>query len=130
MAVISWMVFDELVRAVSAKQPRHIPLIPTLLVESGLLSDDYIHGGGHISLLYVFLFDAWPQMCADPAPHAVARVRPFINAAAAPILAAAIQSDADCLVTGNTRHFTAEVAERAGIAILRPADYMRTPTPE
>ncbi len=47
-----------------------------------------------------------------------------------PHLAAAIQSDADCLVTGNTRHFTAEVAERAGIAILRPADYMRTPTPE
>ena len=129
-AVVSRLVIDELVRAVSAKQPRHIPLIPALLVESGLLSDEYIYEGGHISLLNVFLSDAWPQLCPDPAPHLVRRVRPLINAADAPILAAAIESGADCLVTGNTRHFTAEVSEKAGIAILTPTDYLRTLTLE
>ena len=104
-AVVSQQVLDELVRAINSKQPRLIPLLHTFLAETP------------------------PEVCADPAPHIVARVRPFINAADAPILAAAMQSDADCLVTGNTRHFTAEVAERAGIDILTPTDYMRTLTP-
>ena len=106
MAVVSQQVLDELVRAISTKQPRRIPT------------------------LHAFLAETPPQVCPDPAPHVVARVRPLINAADAPILAAAIESGADCLVTGNTRHFTTEVKERAGIAILTPAAYMRTLTPE
>ena len=100
--MVSQQVLDELVRAISNKQPRRIPT------------------------LHAFLAETPPEVCPDPSPHVVARVRPLINAADAPILAAAIESGADCLVTGNTHHFTTEVAERAGIAILTPAAYMRT----
>ena len=105
-AVVSQQVLDELVRAISTKQPRRIPT------------------------LNAFLAGTPPEVCPDPAPHVVARVRPLINAADASILAAAIESGADCLVTGNTRHFTAEVSERAGIAILTPTNYLRTLTLE
>jgi predicted nucleic acid-binding protein len=48
----------------------------------------------------------------------------MINAADAPILAAAVRSSAGCLVSGNTRHFTAEVGRKAGIEILTPTAYI------
>lgn len=105
-AVVSQQVLDELVRAISNKQPR---LIPTL---------------------HAFLAETPPEVCPDPSPHVVARLRPLINAADAPILAVAIESGADCLVTGNTRHFTAEVSEGDDIAILTPTNYLQTLTPE
>ena len=105
-AVVSQHVLSELVRAIDTKQRRLIPLLHTFLAVNP------------------------PEVCADPAPHVVTRVRPLINPTDALILAAAIESGADCLVTGNTRHFTAEVSEKAGIAILTPAAYMRTLTLE
>lgn len=104
-AVVSQHVLGELVRAINTKQQRLIPL------------------------LHMFLAVTPPEVCADPAPHVVARVRPLINPTDALILAAAIESGADCLVTGNTRHFTAEVSEGAGIAILTPAAYVSTLDP-
>lgn len=104
-AVVSQHVLGELVRAINTKQRRLLPL------------------------LHMFLAATPPEVCPDPAPHVVARVRPLINAADALILAAAIESGADCLVTGNTRHFTAEVSEKAGIAILTPAAYVSTLAP-
>ena len=54
----------------------------------------------------------------------VERVIPFINRDDAPILAAALQSGADCFVTGKTRHFTRELSDRVGIPIFTPADYL------
>jgi len=48
----------------------------------------------------------------------------MINAADASILAAAVRGGADCLVSGNTRHFTAEVGRKAGIEILTPTAYI------
>jgi len=47
-----------------------------------------------------------------------------INAKDAPILAAAIGSGADCVVSGNTRHFTQDAARCAGIAIYTPAAFL------
>jgi hypothetical protein len=49
-----------------------------------------------------------------------------INAKDAPILAAAVACGADCIVSGNTRHFNQEAAECAGIAIFTPAAYLKT----
>jgi predicted nucleic acid-binding protein len=48
----------------------------------------------------------------------------LINATDAPILAAVLASQADCLVTGNTRHFTPEVARRARIRIVSATGYL------
>jgi len=42
----------------------------------------------------------------------------------APILAAAIAAGVDALVTGNTQHFTAEVAVVSGIRIVTPAQFV------
>ena len=97
---MSRQVLDELVRAIRSKRPTLLPL------------------------LHTFLASTPPEVCADPAPHEVARARALINPADAAILAAAIQSGADCLVTGNTRHFTSEVVGQAGIAIFTPAEYV------
>ena len=98
--VISRQVLDELVGTIRTKKPDLLPLLQT------------------------FLLNAPPELTADPEPAEVHRMSSFINAADAPILAAAVQSDADCLVTGNTRHFTPEVAKRANISIVSPSAYL------
>lgn len=102
--VISRQVLEELVGAVRAKKPDLLPLLQT------------------------FLVNAPPELTGDPRPAEVGHMGSFINAVDAPILAAAVQSGADCLVTGNTRHFTAEVARQAKISIFTPAAYLATLT--
>jgi predicted nucleic acid-binding protein len=99
-AVISRQVLEELVSTIRAKKPDLLLLLQT------------------------FLTNAPPEVCADPLPAEVRRVSAFINATDAPILAAAIKCGADCLVTGNTRHFTAQVARQANLAIFTPAAYL------
>jgi putative PIN family toxin of toxin-antitoxin system len=98
--VISRQVLEELVRTVNNKAPRVT------------------------SMLHKFLASSPPELTADPSDAHVKRVSAFINTTDAPILAAALASRADCLVTGNSRHFTDEVARRARIAILTPAAYL------
>jgi predicted nucleic acid-binding protein len=98
--VISSQVIDELVRTIRAKRP------------------------DLLALLHEFLMAAPPEIVADPPIEAVRRMMDCINAADAPILAAAIRSESDCLVTGNSRHFTPEVARCAGFRILSPAAYL------
>ena len=97
--VISSQVLEELVGAIRAKKPDLLPL------------------------LRVFLTQAPPELWPDPTPQEIERARECINPADAPILAAALRSEADCIVTGNTRHFTPNVARRAGVAIFTPAEY-------
>jgi hypothetical protein len=74
--------------------------------------------------LQALLANAPPELCADPTQDEVVAARNLINTADAPILAAAVKSRADCIVSGNTRHFTQRVARRAGIAIYTPAAYV------
>lgn len=73
-------------------------------------------------------FEVWP----DPPQTSVDRYRALLPTADAVILAAVLESGADCLVTGNTRDFTAQVATSAGIEILGPTAFVQRalPTPE
>lgn len=96
-AVISYRVLEELVGAIKAKKPEPLPLLRTFLT--------------HVP----------PELCADPTADEVEEARRWINAADAPILAAARRSGADCIVTGNT---TPTAARRAGITILTPSQYL------
>lgn len=98
--VLSSQILEELVRTIRAKKPDLLPALQR------------------------FLTAVPPELCADPTVDAVRQARTWINANDAPILAAAMASGADCLVTGNTRHFTPEVARRARIRIVSAADYV------
>jgi predicted nucleic acid-binding protein len=98
--VISRQVLDELIATIRAKKPDLLPALQT------------------------FLLNAPPEICADPSLDEVAQARSWINPTDAPILAAALKSGADCLVSGNTRHFTQDVASKAKMQILTPADYL------
>jgi predicted nucleic acid-binding protein len=95
--VVSRQVLDELVATMRAKRADLLPALERLLVS------------------------APPEVWPSPAPAEVAAAAACVNPTDAPILAAALASGADCLVTGNTRHFTPEVGRRAGIPIVTPA---------
>lgn len=73
-----------------------------------------------------FLRDTPPDLAPEPTPEDVRAVAHCINWTDAPILAAALKSGADCVISGNTRHFTQAAAECAGIPILTPAAYLAT----
>jgi putative PIN family toxin of toxin-antitoxin system len=79
--------------------------------------------------LATFLADTPPDLVVDPTRVEVLVAERCINAKDAPILAAAIKGGASCIVSGNTRHFTPDVAECAGIAIFAPAAYLATLAP-
>lgn len=74
--------------------------------------------------LDAFLRNTPPEIVAAPSAAAIRAVEHCINAKDAPILAAAIASGADCIVSGNTHHFNQQAAECAGIAIFTPAAYL------
>lgn len=98
--VISHQVLEELVGAIKTKKPDLLPV------------------------LHTFLTHAPPELCADPTLKEAEIARRLIHPSDAPILAAARTSGADCIVTGNTRHFTPTVAQRGGIKIFTPAPYV------
>lgn len=100
--VVSLQVLEELATTIRAKKPDLLPKLQT------------------------FLTNAPPEVCPDPTHDEVRRAATWINPTDAPILAAAIKARADCLVTGNTRHFTREVAMAAKITILTPTEYRAT----
>ena len=100
--VISMQLLDELVRTIERKKPELLPRLTALLT------------------------NAPPELVDDPSDEQVQRVSSYINLTDAPILAVALSSGADCIVTGNTRHFTQEVARQAKIAIFTPAAYLAT----
>jgi len=97
---VSNQVLTELVRNVSRKHPEQLALLQNLLIS------------------------APPEVVADPAAVDVRKCEVFINATDAPIVAAAVACHADCIVTGNTRDFTTDVARQAAIRILTPAEYL------
>lgn len=100
--IVSRQVLEELVATITEKKPDLLPRLRTLFT------------------------NAPPEICPDPTASEVQRARRWINPADAPILAAAMKAAADCLVTGNTRHFTQQVARSAGVGIFTPAEYLAT----
>ncbi len=75
--------------------------------------------------LYFFLEQAPFEIQPDPSVEEVAQWAKVINPPDAPILAAAIAAGSDFLVTGNTTHFTPEVARKAKLCILTPAQFIQ-----
>jgi len=76
--------------------------------------------------LYFFLQQAPFEIQPDPSVEDIARWAKVINPPDTPILAAAIAAGPDFLVTGNTQHFTPEVAKKAKLRILTPAQFIQT----
>ncbi len=77
-----------------------------------------------LAFLQLYLINSHPEIVADPEPEEVEAVLKVINLDDAPILAAALKSGADCIISGNTRHFTQEVAKRVNMAIYTPNEYV------
>ncbi len=69
---------------------------------------------------------ARPETIPLPAEREVARSRRLIaHAADVPVLVSAMNAKPDWLLTHNTKHFTPQVAKRAGLQIGSPADFFR-----
>lgn len=104
LMVVSGLVLEELVRTVRTVRSKRPVLLPQL---------------------YTFLTEAPPEVTEEASVDAVrdAAMR-CIDTKDAPILAVAIACQADCVVSGNTRHFTQDVTRCAGISILTPTAYL------
>lgn len=100
IVVVSRLVLEEVVRTIKEKLPEALP-----------------------SLSH-FLASALPEVVADPSLEEVRHWEEIINSLDAPVLAAAIQARPDHVITGNIRHFTIEVAERSGLSILTPSQFV------
>ena len=98
--VVSSLVLREITRSLRRKQPSRLPELDA------------------------FLRNTPPEIVPAPSNDAINAIAHCINEKDAPILAAAVASRADCIVSGNTRHFNQETAECAGIAIFTPAAYL------
>jgi predicted nucleic acid-binding protein len=95
--VVSRQVLEEVISIIHALHPE---LLPTL---------------------QIYLTSTTPEICPDPSLSEVRRLSACIGHHDAPILAAAIQSRADCLVTTNPAHLAPEVARCARLPILAPS---------
>jgi predicted nucleic acid-binding protein len=68
-----------------------------------------------------------PQMVPYPDPAAVRNARNLIrHEADVPVLLSAIAAQPDWLLSHNTKHFTAAVAQRTGLRTATPMQFFRT----
>lgn len=66
-----------------------------------------------------------PTLVDDPSPEQIKAAIPLVGADDAPILAAALKSKAEFLVTWNTRHFiTSKIPKDLPIHILNPGQFI------
>jgi len=102
VVVISQQVLDEVIRTIKEKLPEALPALRKLLL------------------------NAPPEILKDPAFEEAKHWSGLLDISDAAILAAAVAAKPDYLVTGD-RHFTdnPEIAERAGLRILTPAQFMK-----
>ncbi len=99
--VISQQVLDEVVRTIKAKLPEALPALRRLLVNASL------------------------EVVKNPSEREVARWAKVIHREDAAILAAAIASHPDCLVTGDKHFFAKGIAEQSGLHIITPAQLLQ-----
>lgn len=67
-----------------------------------------------------------PVLVDDPSVKEIKKFLRFINPGDAPILAAAVSSGADYLITWDKKHFiTPKVKSYAGIKIITPGDFLK-----
>jgi len=94
-------VLDEVVRALREKLPDSIGLFITLLI------------GARIEIV------------ASPKDDDVTRWSKFLDIGDAAVLASAIATRPDYLVTGDRQFFSPQVAMRSGLRIVTPAQLLR-----
>jgi uncharacterized protein len=100
--VISQQVLEEVIRTIKEKLPEALPALKRLLL------------------------NAAPEICADPAAEMVSRWLKILQPGDAAILAVAIATEADCLVTGDNHFLENPVAmSQAGIKIITPASFLK-----
>lgn len=99
--IVSRQVLDECDRNLRKKLPAALPILAELLVAIG------------------------PEVAPDPSPEETIRWETIIESKDAPILAAAVQTSPDRLLTLNTKDFTTEVAAKSGLTIQTPGGFVR-----
>lgn len=100
--VISRQVLEEVARAIQEKAPQALDPLQRLIAAMP------------------------PEVVPDPPPDEVDPWAQVINPADAPILAAAVRAQPDCLVTGD-RHFLGNpaLAQASGLRITSPGEFIR-----
>lgn len=80
----------------------------------------------HLLMEYrAYMRSCEPTLVDDPVPEQVQEAAPFVGEDDAPILAAALKSKAEFLVTWNTRHFmTSKIPKDLPIHILNPGEFI------
>ena len=100
--VISQQVLEEVVRTIKEKLPEALPVLRKLLVSTP------------------------PEIRKDPTPGEVSYWTEVVQSEDAPILAAALAAQPDCLVTGD-KHFLENpiIMEKSGLHIVTPAQFLK-----
>jgi len=99
--VVSPQVLEELARAITAKLPAAASAVQALLL------------------------NAPPEVVPDPSPGDVKRWTRLVNPVDAPIIAAAVQTGADYLITGDAGFLAkASEIEKRGITVLSPRQFI------
>ncbi|MGD9100172.1 MAG: PIN domain-containing protein [Anaerolineae bacterium] len=99
--VLSRQVLDECERNLGKKLPVALPVFAELLA--------------HIN----------PEILPDPPPEESAQWEAIIEPKDAPILATAVNTAADRLLTLDVKDFTPEVAAQSGLVIQTPGDFVQ-----
>ncbi|MCX5867508.1 MAG: PIN domain-containing protein [Proteobacteria bacterium] len=103
-------------------------IIRIYLSEQVLTEADRVFGAKFPTLIAEFrkfLRNLDPVLVDDPTRSEVGSIEGWINADDAPILAAAIKSRADCLVTWDRKHFQSrKVAENVEFPIFTPGEFL------
>ena len=99
--VVSRQVLDEAERNIRQKLPRALP--------------NFADQMAHLNL----------EILADPPLEDAAKWEAIIEAKDAPILAVAVTAKVDRILSLNTQDFTQEVAEKCGVPIETPAQFIR-----
>jgi predicted nucleic acid-binding protein len=98
--VVSRQVLDEAERNIRKKLPRALP--------------NFAEQMAHLNL----------EILANPSLEESAKWESIIEAKDAPIIAAAVKAKVDRILSLNTKDFTQEVAEKSGIPIQTPAQFV------
>lgn len=102
--VISQQIVEEIGRNLSKKYPELPDLLPSLLTEAGI---EVVEDADQLTVEEVIEYVPYPPDAA--------------------FLAAALEAQVDCFVTGDKKHFLSkpEVEDQAGLSILSPRDFLQ-----
>ncbi|MBS3783341.1 MAG: putative toxin-antitoxin system toxin component, PIN family [Anaerolineae bacterium] len=100
--VISQQIVEEIKRNLSKKYPELLDLFPSLLTEAGI---EVIEDASQCTVEEVIEYVPYPPDAA--------------------VLAAALEAQVDCFVTGDKKHFLSkpQIEDQAGLSILSPRQF-------